>query len=114
MIDTIGFMYDHDTAVHFAHSETGIGEDVVDRVLLARDRYHRGLGILPAEADSERPDAIRASHGDLFDADHMARRFLSPPLEREFIVRTTGIASADVRAVQQADEKYMRKLGIID
>jgi hypothetical protein len=114
MADTIGLVYDCDAAAHFVQTTTGIAEDTVRRVMAARDRYHLGLSILPAEAvEDETPDEIRASQSDLFPADHIARRFLSPPLEREFIVRTTDIGPLDVLAIQVADEEYMRRQGIV-
>jgi hypothetical protein len=113
--DTIGFIYDTDAAEHFIRTTTGLAEDVVKRASIARELYHLGLELLPAEAiENETAAEVRATQPDLFPAEHIASRFLSPPLEREFIVRTTSISATDVRAFQDAEHAYMQKVGIVD
>lgn len=116
MNDTMGLIYDDDAAVHFGHAHTGLSETVVRTVLQAKDRYHLGLGILPAEAaeGDETPEAIRARHPDLFPARNIEARYLAIPLERTFVTRETSLSEDVVNAVLEADDAYMRKVGIID
>jgi len=113
--DTIGLTYDDDAAVHFGHQTTGLDATIVAAVLRSRDRYELGLGILPeecGEALATTPAAARAKAPELFPAEHQRKRYVSPPLERAFIVRDTGINEHAVRVVLDADLEYMRRRGI--
>jgi hypothetical protein len=116
MNDTVGRIYDSETAVHFIHKLTGIDVDVVTAALTSRDRYALGLGIIcPEDAwDEHDPSAIRASAPALFPPQNIMERFVNTNLERVYIVMDSGVDAAVVREIIAADEEYMRRLGIIE
>jgi hypothetical protein len=123
MDDTMGLTYDDDAAAYFAHVRTGLGQGTVRCVLRSRDRYLLGLGILPrdaAEGTADRgghfdvPEPIRAAHPDLFPVLNMRRRYVDTRLEREYVMRDTGLDADTVCRVIGADIEYMRRHGIVD
>jgi hypothetical protein len=114
MNDTIGLTYDDDAAAHFVSTTTGLDAATVERALRPRDRYHLGLGLLPHDAfDDVTPAQVRASAPRLFPPEYIARRYVAVPLERKFIMHETGLDEETVCRIQDADESYMRKRGIL-
>ena len=57
--------------------------------------------------------ALRARSPGLFPPDKIAERELDPALEPRFIVRETGLADDDVRAMQAAEREYQIRAGIL-
>ncbi len=115
MNDTIGFMYDDETAVRFAAHTTGLDEPTCAAVLHSRDRYQLGLGMLPpdlAEGLGASAESIREILPALFPPEHMASRYVLPAYERAFVVQDAKLDERIVRAVLDADLMYMRRLGI--
>jgi len=110
-----GFTYDHDTAVHFIATRTGLSETVVSTILIARNRHQLGLGIWspgePEEVEEQR--ALRAAYPVYFPPHHIAKRYEDTGLQNAFIVETTGEEPGIVKSVMAADLEYMTKLGII-
>jgi hypothetical protein len=112
---TQGFTYDHDTAVHFIATRTGLPETVVSTILIARDRHQLGLGIWkPTEPDEiEEQRVLRATYPVYFPPHHIAKRYEDTGLQYAFIVETTGEESGIVESAMAADLEYMMKIGII-
>jgi len=106
-------IYDADDAVQFAQTETGIDPEVILDILSSRDRYHIGMGLLPDDEEmGPKGVELRRRHPDLFPPENIDVRYVGVELEREFIVRDTGVNSEVVRAVMEADDEFMRLLGI--
>lgn len=111
---TLGFIYDCDTAAHVIRTRTALSEAVVAAVLASRDAYQLGLGILPPDAiEGVAPADVRAKHPDLFPERNMASRYIAEGLEREFVVRETGLDASIVERVQAADLAYMEAIGVV-
>ncbi len=113
---TRGFTYDHDTAVHFIVTRTGLPETVVSTILIARDRHQLGLGIWkPKEPEEiEEQQALRAAYPVYFPPHHITKRYEDTGLQNAFIVETTSEEPGVVESVMAADLEYMRKIGIVE
>jgi hypothetical protein len=114
MNDEMGRVYDCETAAHFIATRTGLAADAVERWMRARDEYAVGMGIQDADTfDDMTPETIRALAPEFFRPAHMKMRLVMPAYELAFIVLRTGLDVHDAEAMQDADEAYMRKLGLI-
>jgi len=115
--DVAGLTYDTDGAETFCSRRTGVPREAVGAILRASGDYLEGMGLTVAFGDdwsvlpSEGPE-IRAHHPDLFPASHVAERYVCFALLREFVRRSTDAPDADIDAVLDAEDEYMRRRGI--
>lgn len=113
--DVASPIYDSNTAVQLAHEATGVVPEVCAKVLLSRDRFELGLGILADDVEIFETTAaeLRKKHPAFFDPEHIKERYVDDTLELGFIVADTGLDEETVQAVLDADLEYMRTLGLL-
>lgn len=95
--------------VEFVITATRLDETVVRTVLHARELYRVGLGIAPRSPAETTPEQLRKQHPSLFPLNMIHARYVSPGLERTFIMAETGIEDIVVRQVLAADREYQRR-----
>jgi len=104
--------YDVDTAISFASRYTGVDEATAAKVLESLYRFQMGMGIGPDDdGDGAR---LRELWPELFPPENMAIRYVDVDLEQRFVARDSGVASATIQAVLDADMEYLKRLGLAE
>lgn len=93
----------------FVSATTQLDAAVVSAVLDARDLYRLSLGVdRPlTPVDGETVLATRAKHPTLFPRELVHIGHVSPPLQRDFIMREASCDETVVRRVLGADRAYV-------
>ncbi len=100
--------YDRDEALQFIGTRTEIDGATAAVVLTARDLYRLGVGVdaAPVRVDHLDTAALRAKYPKLFPPDVVRSAYVSPKLEREFVMLESGADEATVRRVFGAERDY--------
>jgi hypothetical protein len=113
--DTAGLVYDCEAAAHFIHVKTGVTEDDAARFVLSLGKYEMGMGCGPDDEEVYGTTAaeLRRRHPRLFPRERIEARDVSPALERAFVAIDTGFDAKTVARMQDANDEYMIRVGIL-
>ena len=97
-----------EAAVQYICSLTEIDLATATAVLCARDLYRVAVGVDgPSVLDDERLTAtLRTKYPTLFPADVVRCAYVSPKLERQFVMLESGADEPTVRRVLGAERNY--------
>ncbi len=109
-------IYDTDAAVRFIHETTKIAEEDVWTFMRGVNLYELGMGFTHDDEELFETTAakLRKRYPIFFPPENIEERFLDTNLQRPFIAMETGLAEELVSRMQDAEEEYMRRIGIID
>jgi len=102
--------YDREAAVEFVSHLTQLNREIVSAVLKIRDLYRQSVGVDQPRTplDEELAVSMRAKYPALFPADVLHIHYVSPRLQREFIMQETRVDETVVRRVLGADRDYLQ------
>jgi len=107
-------VYYTDTAIAFIEKATGISEDQVMRVLMARDALLEVFGLMNDPESDVDVAALRGKYRDLIPQSDIDQPFISYETEALFVQSETGLQMQVVVDALAADSEYMEKQGIVD
>ena len=93
--------YDRQRVVAFASRTTQLDPAIVSAVLCVRDLYRQSVGVDQPRTplDEELAASMRTKYPALFPADVLHVHFVSPRLQREFIMSEANVDETVVRRV---------------
>ncbi len=103
--------YDREGAVEFASCTTQLDSAIVSAVLAARDLYRQAVGVDTPRTplDEEIGASMRTKYPTLFPPDVLKIRFVSPRLQRDFVMNEACVDETVVRRVIGAERDYVER-----